>query len=111
MRAIDDARTFVQDIVVPDLKALSARVDALEKSMRQSFEASDKIMLQRFELADARHEVLLIKMEAGFAAMDAKFAAADSRFDSVLKAINIDRRLEVLEAAQARLPAGEERHA
>jgi hypothetical protein len=112
MSTLDDARTLLQDIVSPDLKALGARVDALETNMKQRFDAVEKI-------AEVRHELLLLRMETGFASVDAKFAAtdarfaagfaavearfvaADARFDAILKALNVDRRLELLEAKEA----------
>ena len=51
MSAIDDARTLVQDIVFPDLKALTARLDALDANMKQRFDAAEK-------LAETRHELI-----------------------------------------------------
>ena len=115
MSTLDDARKLVQDIVSPDLKALSTRVDALESNMKQRFDSVEK-------LAEARHELILIRMDAGFAAQDAKlaagfaaiearFAATDTKFETILKAINVDRRLELLEAAQAKEGVRGELHA
>ena len=76
MSSVDDARTLLQDIVVPDLKALGVRVDALESNMKQRFDSAEK-------LAEARHGLLLLRMDTGFAAADAKattgFAAADAK--------------------------------
>ena len=96
MSAIDDARTLVQDIVVPDLKAFSARVDALETNRKQRFDSVEK-------LAEARHELMLVRLEAGFAAIGAKFSAIDVRFDKLIKSLNTDPRLEILEAAQGKV--------
>jgi hypothetical protein len=125
MSAIDDARTLVQDIVVPDLKALAARVDAFEVSIKQRFDASEKLAESRHELliirmesasaaADAKFAALLAAMEAkfaasdakmaaGFASVDARFAAMDARVDILIKSLNTDRRLEILEAKQGKV--------
>ncbi len=107
MSAIDDARTLVQDIVVPDLKALATRLDALESSVKLRFDSAEK-------LSESRHELTLLRMETGFAAVDARFAALlaamearfsamDTRFDTLIKNLDTDRRLELLEAAQAKV--------
>jgi hypothetical protein len=151
MSTLEDARKLVQDIVSPDLKALSTRVDALEANMKQRFDSVEK-------LAEARHDLMLLRMDAGFASSDAKsaagfaavearfaatdaksaagfaaiearlvaadaksaaefvaiearFAAADARFEAILKAINVDRRLELLEAAQSKESSRGELHA
>ena len=106
MSAIDDARKLVQDIVAPDLKAITARLEALKRAVKQGFEGSEK-------LSEVRHEMTLLRVQTGFASIDAKFTAADARFDSILKAMNIDRRLELLEAAKSSQPQLEssERHA
>ena len=114
MSAIDDARTLVQDIVAPDLKAIAARLDALEKAVKVAFETFEKSVDQRFsaseKLAEARHELMILRMQNGFATMDAKFAAADAKFEAFLKIFDTDRRLMQLETNQAKLLGNDERH-
>jgi hypothetical protein len=133
MSAIDDAGTLVQDIVVPDLKALTALVDALEASIKQRFDSVEKLAESRHELmllrmgtgfaaVDAKFAAMLAAMEArfaasdakmaaGFASVDARFAAMDTRFDTLTKTLDTDRRLGLLEAAQAKPAAADQRHA
>jgi hypothetical protein len=140
MSMIDDARVLLQDVVAPDLKAISARLDALEHTATQRFDANDKAndrrfetadktmkqgfesvsqrfidlkksILQRFDsiekLSDVRHELLILRIDSGT-------ASADAKFDTILKALNIDRRMEQLEAivaAQGKGSQQEERQA
>ena len=84
MSTLDDARKLLQDIVAPDLKAISARLDALEKAVKSGFEATEKI-------ADVRHELMILRMDSGFAAMNAKF-------ETLLNTLNMERRMEQMEA-------------
>jgi hypothetical protein len=43
MSAIDNARILVQDVVVPDLKAFTAKVDALEKSILKALDIDTRL--------------------------------------------------------------------
>ena len=94
MSVIDDSRTLLQDIVTPDLKAIAARLDAIEvlvmtrfdaidKATHDRFEANESLNKQRFDsvdqrftaaekLAEVRHNVLLTAIQTGNAASDAK---------------------------------------
>jgi hypothetical protein len=74
MSEIAEIRKLFQDLIAPDLKSLSAE--------QKSAEA----------LAQARYETVLAKLEA----IDAKHTA---RFDQILKALDIDKRMERVEEA------------
>ena len=72
MGVIEDVRKVVQDLVAPDLKAISARLDALEK------------------ISTARHAELLARI-------DVVVNTVASNHASILNALEIDKRLERLE--------------
>lgn len=86
MSAIEDIRQGFQDFLAPELRALVARLEALEK-----------VMSARFDTMDSR-----------FGAQNAKLDALESRmadrFNSIIDALAIDRRLSRLEAAQQQSP-------
>ena len=114
MSVIDDSRILLQDIVAPALNAIATRLDAFEANMKQRFDSVEK-------LAEARHDLLILRMDTASAATDAKFAAllaaiearfaaADAKFDAIIRGQNIDRRLESLEADRAKNTPSEERH-
>jgi hypothetical protein len=73
MGIIEDVRKVIQDLVTPDLKAISARVDSL----------ADRIASLK--------EI----MEANNKALNAKI---DSNQATILHSLNIDKRLEALES-------------
>jgi hypothetical protein len=111
MSVIDDVRVLLQDIVAPDLKAIAARLDALEVSVKQGFDISERSMSQRF---DAAERIAAIRHEAILSRFDGAIASANANHEATLKAMNMDRRMEQLEAlvaAQARESARGERHA
>jgi hypothetical protein len=80
MGAVEDVRKAFQDIVAPDLKALQVEV-------REGFASVEKV-------AAIRHELVLAELRTAL-------AVAESRHEAILKAMDIDRRLERIEARQA----------
>ena len=71
MGSIDDTRKAMQDFIAPDLKAMTVRLELLEKVMRAEFANADKMNLERFAAADKlssiRHETLLATMATNYA--------------------------------------------
>jgi Lon protease-like protein len=80
MGAIEDVRKAFQDIVAPDLKALQVEV-------REGFVSVERV-------AAIRHELVLAELRTAL-------AVAESRHEAILKAPDLDRRLERVEARQA----------
>jgi len=68
------------------------------------FAASDAKFTAMIAASDAR-------AAAGFAAMEARFAISDARFEALIKSLNTDRRLDLLEADKARSKPREVRQA
>lgn len=69
MGNIEDFRKVIQDLVAPDLKAISARLDGLEHSMNLRF--------------------------------DAVIALVNSNHATILNALDLERRMERVEARLA----------
>ncbi len=62
MGAIDDTRKLLQDLVTPDLRALSVRVDALEKRVDSGFSDLKQTIADVDARAERRHTALLIAL-------------------------------------------------
>jgi hypothetical protein len=62
MGAIDDTRKLLQDLVTPDLKALSVRVDALEKRVDWGFADLKQTIADVDARAERRHTALLVAL-------------------------------------------------
>jgi hypothetical protein len=83
MGAIDDTRKLLQDLVTPDLKALSVRVEALEKRVDSGF--SDL----RLTITDVKQTI---------ADVDAR---AERRHTALLVALHLEERAKRLEERAA----------
>jgi hypothetical protein len=83
MSVIEDVRKVVQDLVSPELKSLAVRLDR--------FASESKL----------RDENLAAKIDSGERLTDAKLEALNAKMDfqyaSIMNALNLDRRVEVLE--------------
>ena len=103
MSALDNTRKLLQDMIAPDLKAIGVRLDTLGKNVDQRFEAAEKNVNQRFDaierIATLRHELVLAKM-------DNLVSLINAHQDSVSRAMNFDRRMELLESRFGSLGAG-----
>ena len=62
MGVIDDTRKLLQDIVTPDLKALAARVEALEKRVDSGFADLKQAIADVDARAERRHTALLVAL-------------------------------------------------
>jgi hypothetical protein len=71
MSVVEDLRKVLQDFLAPEMRAVAARLDALEKRM----ESQDKI-------AEARHNEIMVRIE------------------SLRSSFEIDKRIERLENRQ-----------
>jgi hypothetical protein len=80
MGFIEDVRKVIQDLVTPDLKAIEARIDALDAR----FAAVEQI-------AQLRQTTIETKLAAMTATMESNHLA-------ILKALDTDKHLERLEA-------------
>jgi hypothetical protein len=86
MGAIEDVRKALQDVVAPDMKALQVEVKEGFAWVEKEFVAMEKV-------SAARHELVLAELRTAQ-------AIAESRHEAILRALEIDRRLDRIEALQ-----------
>lgn len=109
MSVIDDSRVLLQDIVAPDLKAIAARLDALEKSIQDRFSASEALNKQRFEAVNHRFDDVSQRFTAAEKLNEARYEAllnavqtantvTNAKIDSLEKNLSLAHRMELLEA-------------
>src|ERR1035438_1886249 len=94
MGAVEDIRKALQDIVAPDLKALQVEVREGFASVEKQFAAVKDGFISAEKVAAIRQELLLAELRNAQ-------VIAESRHDAILKALDIDKRLERIEARQA----------
>ena len=82
MSVVEDVRQVIQDFLAPELRALTARIEALEVKMDSRFEALNARMTATEERSSLRHELLLAQLE------------------SVKGQLSLDYRVKKLEQAQ-----------
>lgn len=83
MSVIEDVRKVIQDLVAPELKSLSAKLDSFERESK----LCDENLAARI---DSGEKLTHAKLEAISAKMDAQY-------QSILYTLNLDKRVEVLE--------------
>ena len=88
MGAVEDIRKALQDVVAPDLKALQSEVKGGFASVEKPFASVER-------LAAIRHELVLAELRTAL-------AVAESRHEAIMKALDIDRRLDRIEARKTR---------
>jgi hypothetical protein len=86
MSIVGDVRTVIQDLVSRDLKSIVAKLDAVDKKIDASG-------------STARHNELLAKLET----FNAQHTA---RYDAIIKAFDIDARLQIIEERESEREKG-----
>jgi hypothetical protein len=79
MSAVEEVRKAIQDFLAPELRTISARLDAIEKIMDVRFEG----------------------MDVKFASVEVKLDSLSKQIQGVDNKLDIDRRLTKLEAKQS----------
>jgi hypothetical protein len=79
MSVVDDVRKVIQDFLAPELRAVSARLEAIEA------------------ISKSRHEELLARLDAHQATTTAKIETISAKIDAAREAIGVERRLSSLE--------------
>ena len=90
MGTVEDIRKVLQEFLAPELRAVTARFDAVD----QRFDALFKIMDARFEAVDTK----LVSLEKS---SDIKFASLEKEIVRVRELLDVDRRLAKLESQQS----------
>jgi hypothetical protein len=83
MGRVEDVRKVLQDFLVPELRVVAARFDAIG----QRFDSFSKVMDARFEAMSNR-----------FDAVDTQFASLEKEIARVRERLDVDRRLAKLES-------------
>ncbi len=79
LSAVEDVRKAIQDFLAPELRTITARLDAIEKIMQVRFES----------------------MDVKFASVDVKLASLSKQIQGIDEKLDIERRLTKLEARQS----------
>ncbi|MFZ0706362.1 MAG: hypothetical protein WAM71_12215 [Candidatus Korobacteraceae bacterium] len=84
MSVVSDVRGVLQDLIVPDLKALQQRVEALEKRMNERFEDIDRRFDRAERDAERRHAELIsyLSLEARIRKIEAEQAHDPRKLES-----------------------------
>lgn len=96
MSVVNDVRGLLQDLVTPDLKTTVAKLDNLSTSVEARLKAQD-------EIAAARHNELLARLETFNAQIETYNTQHLARYDSIMKALDVDKRLRALEQKEAQI--------
>ena len=94
MGAVEDVQKALQDIVAPDLKARQAEVKEGFASVEKQFASVKEGFASVEKVAAIRHELLLAELRNSQ-------IVAEPRHEAILKTLDIDKRLERVEARQA----------
>lgn len=77
MGVVEDSRKVLQDFIAPELRAISARLDALEKRMKGLDEKIDEVDRR----AEKRHDVVITAIDrlADYTSIRERVARLESR--------------------------------
>jgi len=95
MSVIEDTRKLLQDFLAPELRELTARVEALEVKMDMRFDAMDDRQEARFKEVDARFGALGEQIEAGSREVSTRFDSLSDRLDG--RFLEVDARFKAAE--------------
>ncbi|HEY5177534.1 MAG TPA: hypothetical protein VII95_18405 [Terriglobales bacterium] len=98
MGTIDDTRKLLQDLVTPDLKALSVRVEALEKRVDSGFADLKQAIGDVDVRAERRHTSGFADLKQAIGDVDVR---AERRHTSLLVALHLEERVKRLEERAA----------
>jgi hypothetical protein len=92
MSVVEDSRKVLQDFVAPELRAISVRLDVLEKRFEERFQLSEKRFDERFQHLEKRFDE---KLEASEKRLGQRIDFLDKRLDGLEQKIDhVDRRAE-----------------
>jgi hypothetical protein len=104
MGTVEDIRKVLQDFLAPELRAVTARFDAIDQrfdAVDQRFDALFKIMDARFEAMSNRFDAVDTKLAFLEKGTDTKLASVEKEIVRVRELLDVDRRLAKLESLQS----------
>ena len=90
MSTVEDVRKAIQDFLAPELRTISARLEAID----QRFDSFTREMNARFEAVDA-------KLGAVDAKIDGVHRELSAKIDAISQQLDLERRLARLEAQKS----------
>ncbi len=87
MSVVEDVRKVLQDFLAPELRTVHARLDAVEENMDTRFDAVKSRFSALEEVATARHNEILTKI------------------DGLKSSLDLDKRVERLESRKPQHPS------
>ena len=101
MSVIEDVRKVIQDLVAPELKSLSVKLDNIEKEAKLRDDNLNAKIDSRDEMTQTRFEALNAKIDSGerltHAKLEAVSAKMDAQYASIMNALDLDKRVGLLE--------------
>ena len=108
MSVIEDVRKVFQDLVAPELKSLSVKLDGFEREMKVRDETTqakldgfEREMRVRDETTQAKLDGLNARIDSGerltHAKLEAVSAKMDAQYASIMNALDLDKRVGLLE--------------
>jgi hypothetical protein len=105
MSEIAEIRKIFQDLIARDVKSIATELASFKSSVDKQFAAVEKQFVAAEALAQARYTTVLAKLETMEAKVEGKLetfeAVQSARHEAITKALDVDRRLEKIEARQA----------
>jgi len=104
MSTIEDIRKAFQDVIAPELRGITAKVESLEKRLDERFDAAEKqtdLKLEKITNQMAlQHDVLVKTIDAFRAEMRSEFMylKMNSQLDVARQVAPLTERVAVLEA-------------
>jgi hypothetical protein len=105
MCEIAEIRKLFQDLIAPDVKSIATDLAAFKTNVDHQFKSLKESMEARFESLEAIEQARYLAVIAKIEAIRIEFASSEAihaaRHEAILKALDIDKRLEKVEARQA----------
>jgi hypothetical protein len=94
---VEDVRKVIQDVVTPELKSLSVKLDGFEREAKLRDENLANDAKIRGELTQVKLGALGARLDGMNSKMDGMSAKMDAQYSSIMNALDLSRRVETLE--------------
>lgn len=105
MSEIAEIRKLFQDLIAPNVKSITTDLAAFKASVDLQFKALKETIDIKFSSTEAVEQARYLAVSAKIETIRIEFASAEAnhlkRHEDILKALDIDKRLERVEARQA----------
>ena len=115
MSAIDDIGKVLQDFLVPELRAVHVRLDAIEETMDVRFGAIEEKVNIRFDSIEEKVNMRFDAVSNRFDSLNSRFSAVEEiasarhnelvRIEGLKSSLELDKRVERLESRQPQHPS------